>query len=80
MIAVLCNENGVTQMGSDGYFRPDGRLTLENRIEKAREYRERFAKNFPHKYEGWTHVMFVQRIRDLPDSYNNRSMPARYKL
>lgn len=80
MIAVLCNENGTTQLGSDGYIHVDGRYNRANQINLAREYRERFKKNFPHKYDAWTHVMFVTRIQDLPDSYNNRSMPARYKL
>lgn len=80
MIAVLCNENGATQLGSDGYIHADGRFTRENQINKAREYREGFKKHFKHKYDAWTHVMFVQRIRDLPDSYNNRSMPRRYTL
>jgi len=80
MIAVLCNENGTTQLGSDGYVHVDGRFTRDNQVQQAREYRERFKKHFAHKYDAWTHVMFVQNIRNLPDSYNNRTMPNRYTL
>ena len=80
MIAVFCDENGVTLMGSDGYIHVDGRFTLDNQINQARQHRERFKKHFPHKYEAMTHVMFVQSIKDLPDSYNGRSTPARYAL
>ena len=79
-IAALCNENGTTLMGSDGYIHVDGRFTRENQIEQVREYRARFKKHFPHKYDEMTHVMFVRSIKDLPDSYNNRSMPHRYTL
>lgn len=80
MIAALCNENGTTLLGSDGYVHVDGRLTRDNQINKAREYRERFKKHFPHKYDAMTHVMFVQSIKALPDSYNNRATPHRYTL
>lgn len=80
MIAVLCDDKGNTQLGSDGYIHVDGRFTRDNQVNEAREYRERFKKHFAHKYEFWTHVMFVSRIRDLPDPYNNRSMPHRYSL
>jgi hypothetical protein len=80
MIAAFCDEKGTTLMGSDGYVHVDGRFTRDNQINEAREYRERFKKHFPHKYDAMTHVMFVRRIRDLPDSYNNRSMPHRYSL
>lgn len=80
MIAALCNENGTTLLGSDGYTPVDGRFTRENQIEQVRQYRERFKKHFPHKYNEMTHVMFVRSIKDLPDSYNNRSMPRRYNL
>lgn len=80
MIAALCDENGTTLTGSDGYMHVDGRFTRENQIEQVREYRKRFNKHFPHKYDAMTHVMFVPRIKTLPDSYNNRSMPHRYTL
>lgn len=80
MIAVLCNKNGKTQVGTDGYLDVDGRFTLENQINQAREYRERFKKHFMHKYDFWTHVMFVQSTRNLPDPHNNRPMPRRHSL
>lgn len=80
MIAVLCDKNGKTSLGSDGYIHVDGRFTRMNQVGQAREYRETFKKNFRHKYDAWTHVMFVARVRDLPDSYNNRTMPPRYAL
>jgi hypothetical protein len=80
MIAVLCNEKGDTLLGSDGYFHVDGRYSKSSQINLARQYRERYKLNFQQKYESWTHVMFVACIRDLPDQYNNRSIPARYKL
>lgn len=80
MIAVLCNEAGTTLLGTDGYVHVDGRFCIENKIEAARQYRERFKKHFQWKYDSWTHVMFVGSINQLPDSYNGRSMPQRYKF
>ena len=80
MIAVLCNEKGDTQLGSDGYFRVDGRYSKSYLVKIARQRRELYKKHFPQKYEFWTHVMFVASIRDLPDQYNHRSVPARYEL
>ncbi len=78
MLAVLCDENGHTECGTDSYVHVDGRCSLNNRIKQAREYRERFKRHFQHKYDSWTHVMLVRSIKELPDSYNGLSMPHRY--
>ena len=80
MIACFCDKNGTTPLGTDGYLRVDGRLTRANQIRFAGEARERFKANLRRDYDEMTHVMFVQRIRDLPDSYNGRPMPKRYVL
>lgn len=80
MIAVLCNANGSTECGSDGYVKIDGRLTIKNQIERAREYRELFKKHFRYKYDAWTHVMFVRSIRDLPKPGNQARLPRRYSF
>ena len=80
MLAALCDENGNTMLGSDGYVHVDGRYNIHNQIDQAREYRERFKEHFPYKYESMTHVMFVRSIKELPTQYNNRSLPTRYAL
>lgn len=80
MIACFCDKDGISQIGTDSYLRVDGRLTSDNQVREAREYRERFKKNFRPKYDGMTHVMLVRRIKDLPDPYNGRSLPYRYIL
>lgn len=80
MLAVLCDEKGETMLGSDGYVHVDGRKTVDNKINEVEEYRQRFVKHFPHKAKFWTHVMFVRRVADLPDSYNRKSMPRRHKM
>ena len=80
MFACICDKNGTTPLGTDGYLRVDGRFSRDNQIRFAREYRERFKTNFRRDYDHMTHVMFVQRIKDLPDSYNRRPMPKRYVL
>ena len=79
MIAVLCDKNGNTLCGSDGYFYPDGRLKLSNKIKKAAQYRERYKKHFRRKYDFWTHVMFVRSIRELPNT-GERCSIAKYPL
>ena len=79
MIGVLCNENGQTLCGSDGYFYPDGRLKLSNKIKEAVKYRERYKKHFSSKYQFWTHVIFVRSIREFSSTGNNCSL-AKYPL
>lgn len=79
MIAALCDKNGDTQCGSDGYVHVDGRLTLENQVEAARQYRERFRLHFRHKYDTWTHVMIAPDIRSLPGPHH-RSTPRIHSL
>jgi hypothetical protein len=79
MIGVLCDKDGKTLCGSDGYFIPDGRLKLSNRIKKATEYRERYKKHFRYKYDFWTHVVFVRSICELPSIGENCSL-MRYEL
>ena len=80
MIACFCDKNGTSHIGTDYYLRVDGRLTRNNQIDAAREYREQFKKHFRCDYDDMTHVMFVRRIRDLPDAYNGRHMPVRYPI
>jgi hypothetical protein len=74
MIAVLCDENGMTQLGSDGYIHVDGRYSRANQINLVRQYRERFKENFPHKYGSWTHVMFVDVMEIVPSEGGNNSI------
>jgi hypothetical protein len=63
MFAFLCNDKGETTCGSDTVVHVDGRLNFINKIEVVRQYRESFRKNFPDKYEFWTHVFFAKTIR-----------------
>lgn len=65
MVAVLCDANGTRQCGSDGVVYIDGRLTRQNQVAEVRQYRERFKKNYPHKYEAWTHCRFTRYISDI---------------
>lgn len=58
MYAFLCNGDRKVLLGTDGVFKIDGRMCTYNKIEVVREYRERFKKNFKHKYDHWTHVFF----------------------
>ena len=63
MWVVLCNAEGIQQLGSDGivwvkrYGSPQ---------QTAREYRDRFKANFPHKWEGWTHFAKVYYFFSIP--------------
>jgi hypothetical protein len=58
----LCNDKGMSLCGSDGHFNIDKRFGLTRVRMEVREYRERFKKNFSHKYEHWTHFRFHGRI------------------
>jgi len=60
--AILCNENGETQGGSDGYIPLVGQHGFHRDMQAVRDYRDRFQKNFNHKYSFWTHVMFSNDI------------------
>ena len=60
--ANLCNENGVTQCGSDGHVGLDGRWGMARIHNEVRQYRRRFEKNLSHKAENWTHFMVSQKI------------------
>ena len=66
MFAFLCNEDGVTGMGSDSVIRVDGRKSTPNQVEEVRQYRQTFFKNFRHKFDSWTHVFFWKDIRSAP--------------
>jgi len=80
MIACFCDENGISPIGTDYYLRVDGRLSRDNQIDAARQHREQLKKHFRPDYDDMTHVMFINRIRDLPDAYNGRPMPVRYPI
>ena len=60
--AILCNANGISSTGTDGHIMIDGRKNQFNQVLEAMEYKERFKKNFKHKYEYWTHVMLTNSI------------------
>ena len=78
MLAFLCDHNGQTMCGTDGVVHVDGRKTTTNQIQEAREYRERFKKHFPHKYDSWTHVFFAKSVKLAP---NHGEKPQRmYQL
>lgn len=63
MKVTLCDKNGVHQLGSDGHIHVDGRYSIPRVTDTVRDYRERFKKNFPHKYELWTHFRIEGRPR-----------------
>ena len=58
----LCNEKGVSMLGSDGHFNIDRRLNFSNVYLNVKQYREGFRKNFAHKAEFWTHFKYKGRI------------------
>jgi len=62
--AILCTSGGEVDCGTDGYLVLDGRNSIASNLEVVRKYREGFKKNFIHKYNFWTHVMFTNRITD----------------
>lgn len=66
MIAMFCNEKGVTPCGTDSMFHVDGRFCVGRKLQSAMTQRERFRKNFPHKFESFSHVYFVNRVSDSP--------------
>jgi hypothetical protein len=66
MIAMFCNENGVTPCGTDSMFHVDGRFCVGRKLQSAMTQRERFRKHFPHKFESFSHVYFVNRVSDSP--------------
>ena len=59
---ILCDENGETKCGSDGHCPVDARLSPSSIIEIANKYRNTFKKNFPTKYNFWTHAMITDSI------------------
>ena len=60
--AILCDKNGNTECGSDGHLRVDARNSRANQLQDVRIYRSAFKKNFRHKYDFWTHVMFSNEV------------------
>ena len=60
--AILCDKDGNTQCGTDGYLRLDARNNLFTQIQDAINYRNRFKANFRAKYDYWTHVMFSNKV------------------
>ena len=66
MNILLTNKDGVSMCGTDGAFYVDGRLSPQNVAVKIDEYRQRFKKHFPHKFEYWTHFGIVPNFRNDP--------------
>ena len=66
MKVVLTNADGQTMCGTDGILNVDGRYCMERVWEVVRDYRERYKKNFPHKFEFWTHFGVVRSFRENP--------------
>ena len=64
-LAQYCDEGGNTLLGSDSVFWIDGRWNLRTIGEKASEYRGRYRKNFPHKYEAMTHYVYRGVVRKV---------------
>jgi hypothetical protein len=58
----LCDAKGIDSCGSDGHFNIDKRFGLARIHSEVFEYRSRFEKNFPHKFEQWTHFKYCGRI------------------
>lgn len=54
----LCDKFGNTLCGSDGNFNIDKRFGISRIRLHVKEYRERFQKNFSHKFEFWTHFKY----------------------
>lgn len=64
MWVVLCNAEGVRQLGSDGIVWVRKRCFRPHQI--AKEYRDQFKANFPHKWEEWTHFAIVRDFVSIP--------------
>jgi len=65
MIAMFCNEKGVTPCGTDCIFYVDGRFCIGRKLQAAMNQREKFRLHFPHKFESFSHVYFVNHV-DYP--------------
>lgn len=66
MIGMFCDEKGNTQCGTDTMFHVNGNFGVTRRLDAAMMQRERFRKNFLHKFEAFSHVYFVNRPSDPP--------------
>lgn len=66
MIAMFCDEKGVTPCGTDSMFHVDGRFCVGRKLQSAMTQRERFRNHFPRKFESFSHVYFVNRVSDCP--------------
>lgn len=66
MIAYLCDEHGQETLGSDGALYIDNRCKPRTTDAIVANYREHFRKNFPRKYETWTHYKVYGVVREIP--------------
>ena len=64
--AILLDANGQSLLGSDSVMPIDGRWNLASIRREVNEYRNRFKKHFPHKYNAWQKFGVVQNLRQDP--------------
>lgn len=61
----LCDRFGNSKCGSDGNFNIDKRFGISRIRIDVIEYRERFKKNFRHKYDFWTHFKYRGKLYQI---------------
>ena len=66
MIAMFCDDKGVTPCGTDSMLYVDGRFCVDRMLQSVAKKRQTFKKNFPHKFKSFSHVYFVNRVCDSP--------------
>lgn len=62
--AILCDQTGRYECGSDGKIPIDGRLNQASTLNVCRRYRDRYRKHFPWKVERWTHAILLHTLRE----------------
>ena len=65
-IAFFCDANGNDHIGSDAMVYIDGRWSAKTIARKMQEYRNRYKKHFPHKYDSFTHYRIGNNGRPVP--------------
>ena len=63
--AFFCDVNGEDHTGSDAMAYIDGRWSERTIYRKMREYRLRYKKRFPHKYDSYTHYRIGRVVRPI---------------
>lgn len=64
--AFFCDANGKDHLGSDSLCYLDGRWSAKTIAKKMSEYRHRYKKHFPHKYNAFSHYRIGSSVIPVP--------------